>query len=278
MARRRRAGPGRRQREAQARRDLVRRPEVVRLASGDAEYRRSDNAKVALKIALPGGGELTLDAEPDGREAGTYSATYVPKQAGAYRAVATATAPDGSLVGERDAGWAAQPLADEFSRLEPDRAYLKTLADRTNGEVVDGDRLDAFVTSLASKDVPITEPWTAPLWHQPLYFLIAIASLATEWAIRRVNGLARLGICCPFLGRRGLVSFSSSPWMASLVAPLALWGGMFMLASPLSGRSRASPAGTRMPGRRRGLGWVYLGSSSGHRRLDDPLAAHHGGL
>ena len=57
--------------------------------------------------------------------------------------------------------------------------------------VVNGDRnLDSFVTSLASKDAPITEPWTAPLWHNPLYFLIAIVSLAAEWAIRRVNGLA----------------------------------------------------------------------------------------
>ena len=156
----------------------------------DAEYRPLDNARVALKIALPGGGDLTLDAEPDGREAGTYSTSYVARQAGPYRVVATATAPDGSLVGERDAGWAAQPLADEFARLEPDREYLKALAAKTKGEVVDGERLDSFVASLASRDAPITEPWTAPLWHNPLYFLVAITALAAEWAIRRVNGLA----------------------------------------------------------------------------------------
>ena len=61
--------------------------------------------------------DLTLDAEPDGREAGSYAATYVPRKPGAYRVVATATAPDGSTVGEREAGWAAQPAADEFARL-----------------------------------------------------------------------------------------------------------------------------------------------------------------
>jgi uncharacterized membrane protein len=156
----------------------------------DAEYRPLDNAKVALKISLPGGGELTLDAEPDGREAGTYSATYVARQAGPYRVVATATAPDGSAVGGRESGWAAQPAADEFARLEPDRDYLKSLAARTGGEVVDGGSLDSFVTRLASKDAPITEPWTAPLWHHPLYFLVAIVALGAEWGIRRVNGLA----------------------------------------------------------------------------------------
>jgi hypothetical protein len=156
----------------------------------DTEYRPLDNAKVAFKITMPGGESLTLDAEPDGREAGTYAATYVPRQPGAYRTVATATAPDGSAVGEREAGWAAQPAADEFARLEPDRDYLKAIAAKTGGEVIDGSRLDSFVASLSSRHAPITEPWTSPLWHQPLYLLIAIACLTAEWGLRRVNGLA----------------------------------------------------------------------------------------
>jgi hypothetical protein len=155
----------------------------------DAEYRPLDNAKIALKITLPSGDHLTLDAEPDGREAGTYAATYVAKQPGAYRVVATATAPDGSAVGEREAGWAAQPSADEFARLQPDHEYLKTIAARTGGEMVDGTRLDAFVASLTSRGAPITEPWTSPLWHHPLYLLLAIACLTAEWGLRRINGL-----------------------------------------------------------------------------------------
>lgn len=156
----------------------------------DAEYRPLDNARVALKVVLPGGGDQTLDAEADGREAGTYAATYVAREPGAYRVVATATAPDGAAVGSREAGWAAQPAADEFARLAPDRDYLKMIAARTGGELVDGDRLESFVAGLAARDAPITEPWTSPLWHHPLYFLIAIACLAAEWGVRRVNGLA----------------------------------------------------------------------------------------
>jgi uncharacterized membrane protein len=155
----------------------------------DAEYRPLDNAKVALRLTLPGGDALTLDAEPDGREAGAYSATYVAKQPGPYRVVASAAAPDGSAVGEREAGWAAQPAADEFARLEPDREFLKTVAAKTHGEVVDGDRLASFVATLPSRHAPVTEPWTSPLWHQPLYFLFAIVCLTAEWGIRRVNGL-----------------------------------------------------------------------------------------
>lgn len=156
----------------------------------DPEYRPLDNAKVRFKIQRPGGDDLTLDAEPDRREPGAYAASYVTKQPGAYRVVATASAPDGSAIGDKEAGWAAQPAADEFARLTPDREGLETIAAKTKGEVVDGDRLASFVASLQSRAAPITEPWTSSLWHQPFYFLIAIACLTAEWGLRRVNGLA----------------------------------------------------------------------------------------
>lgn len=165
---------------------------AVRLTArvSDPEYRPLDNAKVAIQVGLPDGESLSIDAEPAEEEAGTYAATYVTKQPGAYRFTATATAPDGSVVGTREVGWAAQPAADEFARLEPDRASLEELAKATGGEMIDASRLDAFVASLDSRDAPVTEPWTSPLWHHPFYFLIAIACLAAEWGLRRVNGLA----------------------------------------------------------------------------------------
>jgi hypothetical protein len=156
----------------------------------DAEYRPLDNAKVALKVVRPGADELSLDAEPDRREPGLYSATYVAKQPGAYRVVATATAPDGSALGTREAGWAAQPAADEFAHLQPNRDFLKTIATKTRGELVDGKNLASFVATLPTRAAPITEPWTSPLWHQPVYFLVAIACLLAEWGLRRINGLA----------------------------------------------------------------------------------------
>ena len=94
-----------------------------------------------------------------------------------------------SSASEKPAGRLSRS-ADEFARLEPDREYLKSIASKTGGEVVDGESLPAFVASLSSRSAPITEPWTSPLWHQPLYFLVAIACLLGEWGLRRVNGLA----------------------------------------------------------------------------------------
>ena len=45
----------------------------------DAEYRPLDNAKVSFRVALSGEDVLTLDAEPDPREAGTYRRPMSPR-------------------------------------------------------------------------------------------------------------------------------------------------------------------------------------------------------
>ncbi|WP_165219395.1 glutamine amidotransferase [Aquisphaera insulae] len=156
----------------------------------DAEYRPLDNAKVVVKVALPDGGSLSLDARPDAREPDLYTTSYVARTPGPHRFTAVATSADGAAVGEREAGWAAQPAAEEFARLAPDRELLASLAAKTGGEVVEADRLGAFVESLPSRRVPITELRTTPLWHHPAYLLLAIACLTAEWALRRLNNLA----------------------------------------------------------------------------------------
>ena len=156
----------------------------------DPQYRPVDDAKAVVDVTLPDGSHLALTGEPLADEPGAYRTSVVTKQPGPYRFEATANGPDGTTIGTRAAGWAAQPAADEFARLEPNRDAMATLAAQTKGEVVDGDNLAAFVAGLPARSAPIVEPWTVPLWHQPFYFAIALVCLAAEWGIRRVNGLA----------------------------------------------------------------------------------------
>ena len=156
----------------------------------DPQYRPLDDAKVAVAVTLPDGTHLPVAAEPLADEPGAYLASVVTQQPGPYRFDATAMAADGTTVGTCPAGWAAQPAADEFARLEPNREAMAALARQTKGEVVPSEQLDAFAAGLPSRAAPIVEPWTAPLWHQPFYFLIAIVCLAAEWGVRRLSGLA----------------------------------------------------------------------------------------
>ncbi|MEX2317882.1 MAG: glutamine amidotransferase [Pirellulales bacterium] len=156
----------------------------------DPEYLPLDNAQVAIEVTTPGGKTLAIAAEPNEGEAGTYVAKHVPREPGAYRAAIKVAAADGSEVGQREAGWVAQPVADEFSRLRPNRAWLEQIAAKTGGEVVAIDDLNEFAAGLASRKVPITEPWVRPLWHHPMFYLCVIGCFAAEWGLRRWKGLA----------------------------------------------------------------------------------------
>lgn len=163
---------------------------AIRVTVHDAEFLPLDNADVEVRVTTPDDREIALDALPDAKEAGVYVATLGSRVPGAYRARVTARGPDGAKIGEREAGWAAQPLAEEFERLAPNRRLLEEIAAKSGGEVVELDSLDAFVDGLNRRKAPITEPWIHPLWHQPAYFLAIIACLASEWGLRRWQGLA----------------------------------------------------------------------------------------
>jgi hypothetical protein len=156
----------------------------------DPEFLPLDNAQVSIEVSTPDGKKLPIVAEPNTGEAGTYIARHVPREAGAYRAAIKVAAPDGSEIGEREAGWVAQPVADEFNRLRPNRAWLQEIAAKTGGEVVAVDDLPKFVASLPSRKVPITEPWIRPLWHHPAFYIFVIGCFAAEWGLRRWKGLA----------------------------------------------------------------------------------------
>lgn len=155
----------------------------------DEEYLPLDNARVKVRVALPGGREILLDAEQTD-EAGAYAASFIPREAGPYLATVTALSPEGEEVGVREAGWAAQGAADEYRTLRPDRAAATRIAEATGGEVLGLADLERFTAGLSGRAAPITERWFYPLWHTWVLFAVAVAALAGEWGLRRIKGLA----------------------------------------------------------------------------------------
>lgn len=164
-------------------------PVELNVTVRDPEYLPLDNATVELEIVSPGGKEFKLTAEPSAGEAGVYSTSYWPRDEGGYRVEAVVRGPDGSRLPTAEAGWTAQPAAGEYKSLQPNRALLDDLADRTGGEIVHLDALDDFVTSLPNRQIPVTETWVYPVWHQPWVLTFAIACLCAEWGLRRWRGL-----------------------------------------------------------------------------------------
>ena len=130
--------------------DVGRRPirrtarSTLHVRVSDAEYLPLDNAQVDDRSHHAGRTQARARGRAGDDEAGAYQATHVPRQPGAYRATVTAKAADGSAVGEREAGWVAQPAADEFNNLQPNRAALEEIAAKTGGEVIEIDDLESL--------------------------------------------------------------------------------------------------------------------------------------
>jgi len=155
----------------------------------DKQFEPLDNAEVSLKISTPDKREIEMVAEASDKSPGTYVASFQPRAGGAYRATVKVMSADGSEVGQRETGWAAEPETEEFRTLSVNRPLLERIASQTGGEVISLDRLESFVASLPNRKIPFTESWIYPLWHQWQVFFIALTCLIAEWGLRRWRGL-----------------------------------------------------------------------------------------
>jgi uncharacterized membrane protein len=181
-------------------------PAEVRLIvkAHDEEFKPLDNATVRLtvrpvRLMSPQGEQSTnsvtdtnylqITAEPSAGTPGTYEATYIARDAGAYSVTALVTQADGKVAGQAAAGWSSDPAAAEFRSLKPNRALLEAIAKRTGGEVVALADLEKFVRRLPERHAPVMETWTDPLWHNPVVFLLVLGCFVAEWGIRRWKGM-----------------------------------------------------------------------------------------
>jgi hypothetical protein len=133
---------------------------------------------------------VKLTADPSATEAGLYEGIYVPRVTGGYLAQAIVTDSTGAELGRMEAGWTADPAAEEYRSLKPNRALMERIARQTGGQVISADKLDGFAATLLNRRAPIMESWAVPLWHRSAVFLFALACFITEWGLRRWKGLA----------------------------------------------------------------------------------------
>jgi uncharacterized membrane protein len=165
-------------------------PMELVIRTRDKQFAPLDNAAVTVTIQTPEKKEIQIAAESSRSSPGEYVASFSPRVAGAYRAEIRATAADGSDVGRRETGWAVEPETEEFQKLSGNRSLLDQMAKDSGGEVIDVNRLDAFISSLPNRKIPVTETWTYPLWHQWSVVTLAMLCLVGEWGLRRWKGMA----------------------------------------------------------------------------------------
>ena len=152
---------------------------------------RSTTPKSAFRRSVCPGVTLTLDAEPDPREAGAYGATYVPREPGAYRVRRHRDwhRTGAQWASERPAGrrspWptslpGSSPTASSWNRSRP----------RPGARSSTATVFPLLLRASLHAARQITEPWTSRSGINLCIFLVAIGCLLGEWGLRRVNGLA----------------------------------------------------------------------------------------
>ena len=86
-----------------------------------------------------------LFGEPDLEEEGSFKANFYPQQDGAYRAKVSVGENEGGKTSEREVGWVRNSIADETSRLRPERSVLERVAAASGGRVLEMGEVMAFV-------------------------------------------------------------------------------------------------------------------------------------
>ncbi|HYG21624.1 MAG TPA: glutamine amidotransferase [Verrucomicrobiae bacterium] len=172
---------------------------LLRVRARDAEFKPLDAVSVTVAVrqvkrsgstgAANGIGDyVQLPAELAPGDPGTYEATFIAREAGAYLVEASVKGSDGTAIVSAATGWVSEPDAEEFRSLELNRAVLETLAKRTGGEVIELAGLEKFTRQLPSRRAPVMESTSSPMWHRPEILLFALACLMGEWGLRRWKG------------------------------------------------------------------------------------------
>lgn len=155
----------------------------------DKTYFPDSTAEVVLEITDPSGHASELRAALSSQDPGVYVAEYTAVEEGFYTAKALVKDAKREDFGEALTGWTVNSGLDEFQNLSGNEAILEKLASNSGGELVPKEELASFVDELKEKPLPVMETKTSPLWHLPVFFLLALLCFAGEWGIKRWKGL-----------------------------------------------------------------------------------------
>lgn len=153
-------------------------------------FQPTADAAVKLTWSHADHADIELTARPTEDALGEYAVEFLPPIDGGWTVTASAIDnADEEFVQTATAGWVADGMASEFSRLTPNHALLERIARESGGRVLTLEELPDFVDELPTTAVPITEPLTWSIWHQPWVFMLIVGCLAGEWGLRRWRGL-----------------------------------------------------------------------------------------
>ena len=118
----------------------------------------------------------TLSAVPE--EPGQFRAEFSAPESGRYR-LAIASDPDSPI------DLSVRPPDTELQNPNLDEAMLKQLAASTGGQYFTSETIQALPDSITNKTAQQASKRKVELWASPIFFLLIILVITTEWVLRK---------------------------------------------------------------------------------------------
>ena len=160
---------------------------VIQLKVAGADYAPVAGATVDLEVFRDEVGATPVHFEGTTGPAGEFIQRFEAPEAGPYRVRATVTGP-GVTRGRDETVFTVSEEGPEMKDLAADGAFLAALARVTGGQAVSEDR-DGAVTLEARRNQTLSRRTVASLWDRWPPYLLGLALLGLEWALRRRWGL-----------------------------------------------------------------------------------------
>jgi uncharacterized membrane protein len=154
----------------------------------DREFAPVPDARVSLRVTVPGGETHDVRATLADPRTGRYNADVMFEERGVYRVDAEAR--QGNTVLGSARKWILVGGADvEMTDPRLNESVLRRLAGASGGRYVAARDAGDIPALLASRDAEPGSPRLQELWHNGWVFAAAVLLLGTEWLMRRRWGL-----------------------------------------------------------------------------------------
>jgi uncharacterized membrane protein len=153
---------------------------VVRDEQGEG----AERARVVALIQIPQGKEVRVPLSALPEHAGHYQGTYRPDRSGSYRITVEAEVGKQTVQAEALIAEVGTPYL-EFDRLDLDEKMLTRIANATGGRYVHLSIADRLLEELDARTRQRQVRFEQRLYWPPLFWLLFVGALTTEWALRR---------------------------------------------------------------------------------------------